>query len=259
MTSETPEKENETEVVEENTPVEASSAPASDVNFDDIKVKMALKGTVKRTELQGAIIDLGLEKDGLLHISQLSTEVVKNVTDVIKEGDEIEVYVLAVDKETKRVDLTLIQMPDVTWDEVKVGSTHTGTVERIEKYGVFVNIGAERPGLIHVSQLAQDYVKDPEDIVKVGDEIEAKVIGVNKRKKLIDLSVRALEEAENQVDVVDEEEEEFATAMEIALRKAMNDDGEFVKKGKGNKKRNKRKSRREQDDIIERTLRFNQD
>lgn len=290
MASLSPENETttETEVVEENTPAEneetvaaeasadpapveseevaetvAEAAPAqtapSNPSFADVKAKMALNGVVKSTELQGAIIDLGMEHNGLLHISQLSEKPVKNVTDVIKEGDSITVYVLAVDHKRGRIDLSLMQPPAVTWNEIKVGQTLEGTVARIEDYGVFVDFGAERPGLIHVSELAKGYVNSPSDIVKVGDSIEAKVIGVNKRKKQIDLSVRAMEVEEAVTIEADEDEEEVATAMEIALRKAMEASGGSMTLSKKQKKRDKNRSRKEQDDIIARTLKWNQE
>src|SRR5690349_929053 len=116
------------EVVDNPTPSEAAvtPAPASDetpstasdgghapLTFADLKPKMKVQGKVKRVELQGAIIDVGLEHDGLLHISQLSTETVKNVTDVVKEGDDVTAYILAVDAKKGRLDLTLIPMPEV--------------------------------------------------------------------------------------------------------------------------------------------------
>jgi len=228
-------------------------AEVQHTSFESIMPKQQLEGTVKRVELQGAIIDVGAERDGLLHISQLSSEPVKNVTDVVNEGDRVTVYVLAIDKKSGRLDLTLVKPPDVTWNEVQTGRVYIGTVERIEKYGVFVNIGAERPGLVHVSELSTEYVTDPAQLVKVGEELEVKVIGINKRKRQIDLSVRALE-ATPEPEI--EEDAEVITAMELALRRAM--DGEGGGKGGRDKKRRREKGRRNEDEIFERTLRLHQ-
>ena len=259
MTTETPSELAEEQV--ENTLEAVDSAPASEQSIrsiEDIAPKQKLKGKVKRVELQGAIIDLGLATDGLLHISQLRAEPVKNVTDVVKQGDEIVVYVLAADARAPRIDLTMIEPPAVTWQEIKVNQVYEGKVERIEKYGVFIDIGAERPGLIHVSELAHGFVSDPKDVVKVGDVISARVINVNKRKRQIDLSVRALEAPQVADIIEDEDEGEAVTAMEFALRRAMeqSDTGEML--SKKSKKRNKRKMRQEQQDIIARTLRLHQ-
>ena len=240
------------------------AAPANAVSsLDDVTPKMTLSGTVKATELQGAIIDVGLERDGLLHISQLSEEPVKNVTDVVKEGDAVTVFVLSIDKKSGRLDLTLVEPPDFTWNEIKLNQTHVGKVERIENYGVFVDIGAERPGLIHVSELTTDFVSDPNDVVKVGDSIEAKVINVNKRKKQIDLSVKALEMAELDAVMEAQDDEPFATSMEMALRKALEGgeiEGEPVKSRERKRRKKDRKKAKydAQQELFERTLRMHQ-
>src|SRR5688572_25157950 len=170
---------------------EVSGAPTT---IAELKPKMKLEGKISDIKLYGAFVDLGLERPGLLHISQLSAKKrVGNVSDVINVGDAVTVYVLDVDASKGRINLTLVQPPAMTWDEVKVGTVVKGKVTRIEKFGVFVDIGAERPAMVHVSELANDYVSSPEDVVKVGEEVEARVINIDKKKKQIDLSIRALE------------------------------------------------------------------
>lgn len=228
------------------TSVEATAPKA----IADLKPKTQLQGKVQAVKLYGAFVDLGLERPGLLHISQLSDKRVTNVSDVVKEGDSVTVYVLDVDKEKGRVNLTLIKPPAMTWDEVKVNTVVKGTVIRIEKFGVFVDIGAERPALVHVSELANDYVSSPEDVVKVGQEVEARVINVDKRKRQIDLSIRALEVVEA-TSYKDEEEDDALTAMALAFQQAQSQKNE----SKRDKKRRKHEERDEQDDIIARTLR----
>ncbi|MBZ0305158.1 MAG: S1 RNA-binding domain-containing protein [Anaerolineae bacterium] len=230
--------------------------------LDSLRPKMEVKGVVRRIELQGAIIDLGLKTPGLLHISQLSTKTVKNVSDVLKENEAITAYVLDVDKKSGRVDLTLIKPPAVTWDELKADQNYHGTVVRLESFGAFVDIGAERPGLVHVSELTTGYVSNPSDVVKVGDELEVKVIGVNRRKKQIDLSVKALEmQTAKQETAVSEEVEDMPTAMEVALRRALEGADMLPTKEQSRKKKNKRDrhNRYDQDDIIARTLRWQDD
>lgn len=233
-----------------------NSAPTT---IDQIAPKMQLKGIVKKVDLYGALIDVGVGRYGLLHISQLSEGHVNNVTDVVKEGDEVTVWVREVDRGKGRINLTMIEPPAVTWNDVEVGNVLTGKVVRLEKFGAFVDVGAERPGLVHVSELTQGYVGDPSEVVKVGDELEVKVIGVNRRKRQIDLSVRALEEpARKQQEQEQETAEEVPTAMELALRRAMEDSGmEFPERERaGKNKRRSKKSRRnvDREEIFARTL-----
>ena len=101
-----------------------------------------------------------------------------------------------------------------------------GSVVRLEKFGAFIEIGAERPGLAHISELTHDYVRSPEDAVKVGEEVEAKVIDFNRRKKQIKLSLKAMQEppVEETYEDEDAEPQETLTAMEIAYRRALGDE-----------------------------------
>lgn len=239
--------------VEETTPA---------LTIADLKPKMEVRGKVTKIELYGAFIDIGVGTDGLLHISQLSTERVKNVNDKVSVGDEITVWVRNVDVEQKRIDLTMIQPPDVAWNEIQVGQVLTGKVVRVEKFGAFVDVGAERPGMVHVSELASGYINSPSEVVKVGDELRVKVIKANAKKKQIDLSVKALEEKHEVPKEAEEDLGDVPTAMELALRQAMQGtemgaelmtarQSRSTRKGDG-KKQDKR--RQQQNEIFSRTL-----
>jgi predicted RNA-binding protein with RPS1 domain len=162
-----------------------------------IEPKMQFTGKVTKVSLAGAVIDIGLEKPAVLHISQIvaaDAAPVKRVEDVLKVNDEVKVWVKRVAKKDgeERVELTMIQPLALEWREIKVGDTVKGKVVRLEKFGAFVEIGAERPGLVHISEMAHGYVKVPGDVVKENDEIEAQVLEVNRRKKQIKLSMKAL-------------------------------------------------------------------
>lgn len=226
-----------------------TSAPGS---IDELKRGMELRGTIKRIELYGAFVDIGVGTDALLHISQLGKPNVRNVEDVVKENEEVTAYVLKVDKEEGRVALSLVKPPAVTWDSLKEGDRVAGKVVRLENFGVFVDIGAERPGMIHVSELADGFVKSPSDVVSVGQEIEARILKINRKKRQIDLTMKSVEEPVATV-FDDEEDEHLPTAMELALRRAMSQNEDSAE----DRKRKRKDSRvsRQQDDIIARTLR----
>jgi small subunit ribosomal protein S1 len=225
------------------------------VSTDNLKTGMALKGIVKRLELYGAFVDVGVGQDGLLHISQLGKTRVRNVEDVLKVGDEITVYVLKVDKDAGRVALSLVEPPAMTWDQLQEGQTVTGRVVRIEKFGIFVEIGAERPGMVHVSELAEGFVESPSDVVSVGQDVEARILKVNRKKRQIDLTMKDQNRHSYEADVADNEEEaeEMPTAMAMAFRRAMESQEDADEAARKNKKRGDSSS--EQDDIIARTLR----
>ncbi len=162
-----------------------------------IEQKMQFTGKVVKVSLAGAVIDIGIGKPAVLHISQIvatDSDGVKRVEDVLKENDEVNVWVKRVSKKDgeERIELTMIQPLALEWREIKVGESVKGKVVRLEKFGAFVEIGAERPGLVHISEMAHGYVKVPGDVVKEGDEIEAQVLEVNRRKKQIKLSMKAL-------------------------------------------------------------------
>ena len=159
----------------------------------EIKPKMHFTGKVMKVSLAGAAIDIGQAKPAVLHVSQIvppTDEPIKRVSDVLQIGQEVEVWVKRVRED--HVELTMIKPLDLEWRDLKKGMTVRGKVVRLEKFGAFVEIGAERPGLVHISEMAHGYVKQPSDIVKEDDEVEAQVLDVNRRKKQIKLSMKAL-------------------------------------------------------------------
>ncbi len=169
---------------------------AADTNRT-IEPKMKFTGKVVKVSLAGAVIDIGLGKPAVLHISQIVSEnntPIKRVEDVMKINDEVNVWVKRIAKKDgeDRIELTMVAPLALEWREIKVGDAVKGKVVRLEKFGAFVEIGAERPGLVHISEMAHGYVKVPGDVVKEGDEIEAQVLDVNRRKKQIKLSMKAL-------------------------------------------------------------------
>ena len=166
----------------------------SDSTTPELKPKVKFTGKVLKTSLAGAVMDIGVGKPAVIHVSQLVSptgQAIKSVKEVLQEGQEVEVWVRKVKED--RIELTMIKPLDLDWHEIKKDMVVKGNVVRVETFGAFLEIGAERPGLIHISELAHGYVRTPGDVVKEGDELEAQVIDVNKKKKQIKLSLKALQ------------------------------------------------------------------
>jgi small subunit ribosomal protein S1 len=239
------------EAVEESYEEIEESGPSS---IRDLQRKMRLEGTVSRVELFGAFVDVGVGTDGLVHISQLSAERVNRVSEVVSEGDRVTVWVLGVEPAKKRIDLTMIEPAAVDWDEIRAGQVYTGRVKRVERYGAFVDIGVTRDGLVHVSEITSDYIQDPKEYVKVGDEVQVKVLKVDNKRRRIELSMKELEEhlsADEDEDTL----EEAPTAMELAWRDAQSTD----EIDRSEERRKKTRQQLKEDDIYARTLRLRSD
>lgn len=220
----------------------------------DLEPKMQLKGKVTNVELFGAFVDVGAETDGLIHISKLKRGRVNRVEDVVNIGDEVQVWVHRVEPETGRFELSMLKPVDLEWKAIKPNTKVEGKVVRIEKFGVFVDIGAERPGLVHISEMSTEYVRDPHDLVSVGDQVEVKILDVNRRKRQIRLTMK--DQVEVQEEIPEEViEEEVATAMEFALRKALQQTEDAPEKTQmKSASSGKQKGAEELEDILSRTL-----
>jgi len=164
------------------------------------EAKTKIKGKIAKITIGGAIVDLGPDQlPGVIHISQLQKEHLTKVEDAVEVGQEVDVWVRRAKKD--RVELTMIEPLGLEWREMKPEMTIKGKIERLETYGAFVDIGAERPGLVHVSEIAHGYIKNPSQVVKVGDEVDVMILEVNRRKKQIRLSMKAtLPEPEESLD-----------------------------------------------------------
>lgn len=219
-------------------------------SIHDLQPKMCLQGTVKKIELYGAIVDIGLERPGLIHISQMGDRRVEKVSDVLHVGDKVTVWVTSVDPSSGRVGLSLTKPPAVEWRDLSEGQTYVGRVVRIERYGLFVDIGAERPGLLHVHEMGHRFVRQPSEMFREGDEVEVRILQVDRRKKRIDLSM----EDRTDTPVEEEDEEPVATLMETAFRRAQEEQQRERRRERGQRKEARRRAEAELDDILSRTL-----
>jgi ribosomal protein S1 len=242
--------------------IESTAAP---LRIEDLQRKTKVTGKVTRIELYGAFIDIGVGTDAVIHISQLGQKV-NRVSDVINVGDEVTVWIDKVDPESGQILVGMQEPLAVEWDDLNEGQVYTGKIVRLENFGAFVDIGAEKEGLVHVSELSHDYIKHPSQAVSVGDEVQVKVLGASKRKRRINLSIKALldrpvsETNEGSFDDIEFEEDELSpTAMEIAFRQATGESMDSIRRGQrknSRQNRNSRKNRRMQDDVIRRTLNY---
>ncbi len=189
------------------------------MKLTDLKADDAVQGKVSSIKVAGAFVDVDAESEGFVHLSRLLPRS-NRIEDVLTVGQELELWVHKVDPKAKRLELTMVRPTRLKWDQIKAGLRIFGSVTRLEKFGAFVDIGAERDGLVHVSEMSDGYVRDPSEIAKVGDEVEVAVLEVDRGKRQVRLTMNiSLEELME--DVEEEEEEELPTAMELALRQAM--------------------------------------
>ena len=190
--------------------LEGDQAKKREEFFETVEVGKEYTGTVKSLENYGAFVDLG-GVDGMVHVSELSWKRIHNPAEVLKVGDEITVFVKDFDKEKGRISLGYRREEDNPWNLIKtyeIGSEFEAPIVSVTKFGAFARILPELDGLIHLSELSTEHVDDPGKIVKVGDVVKVRLIGVDEEKKRISLSMLA------------EGEKEAARAAKRAAREA---------------------------------------
>jgi len=168
----------------------------------------------------GAFVDIGLGRDGLIHISELGEGFVDNVNTVVAVGDEITVWVKSVDQTRNRISLTMVepQGQPVTLEELEPGMVLDGTVEGVVNFGAFVDVGAPVNGLVHISEMGEGYIRRPQSIVSPGDGIKVRVLEVDPQHRKISLSMKGFDEP----DVDSESDREpTMTAMQFAWQQAL--------------------------------------
>ena len=160
-------------------------------------VGTVISGAVRNLTPYGAFVALEEGIDGMIHVSDMSwTRKINHPSEVLKKGDVVEARVLNIDKENQRVSLGIKQLETDPWESIdarfKVGDLVAGTVAKIASFGAFVNLDGDIDGLIHISQLSEEHVERVKDVIKVGDDIKARVIKVDKVERRIGLSIKAV-------------------------------------------------------------------
>ncbi len=184
-------------------------------------------GTVKSLTAFGAFVDIG-GIDGLIHISELSWNKIKHPSEIVKEGDVVKVYIKDLNAETKKISLGYKRAEDNPWviaqNNIHVGDVITCKIVRMMPFGAFAEIMPNVDGLIHISQIADKRIGKPEDVLEIGQEVQAKVTDANWETKKISLSIRALIEPE----VTEEKEEAPAPAAPVFEEDAPVDIEKFI-------------------------------
>jgi small subunit ribosomal protein S1 len=186
-------------------------------------VDMLVEGKVRNLTNYGAFIELEEGIDGLLHVSDMSwTRKISHPNEMLEKGQAVKCKILSVDQERRRIALGLKQMDDDPWStnipaKYQPGQVVAGTVTKITNFGVFVGLEDGLEGLLHISELADHKVENPEDVVKVGDKIDVKILRVDTDERKIGLSRKRVEWAED--DGVESPEVAAASATPAAKEK----------------------------------------
>ncbi len=185
-----------------------------------VEVDKHYQGVVKSLTSYGAFVDIG-GVDGLCHISELSWSNIKHPSEVVNVGDTIDVYVKSYDPEKQKVSLGYKKDEDNPWEKLKneipVGTEFTAPVVSITKFGAFLRILPGVDGLVHISEISRDRVNKVSDVLKVGDEVRAKLLGVDFDRKRISLSMKACldEVAEDLGSIAETVSETAGTVAEV--------------------------------------------
>ena len=180
--------------------------------MQELKENDTVKGKVARLTNFGAFIDLG-GVDGLVHISQISYDHVKNPADILSVGEEVDVKILSVDEEAGRISLSIKDTLPGPWDNIEeraaVDTVLDGTVKRLTSFGAFVEVYPGVEGLVHISQISHNHIATPHEVLSEGQEIKVKVLDLNTEDQRLSLSIKALEDKPQQQSKPAEEKYEM--------------------------------------------------
>jgi small subunit ribosomal protein S1 len=194
------------EIDQENNKVILSQKDVLDAEFQvkkqqlisEIKIGQLMEGSIQRLTTFGAFVDLG-GIDGLVHVSELSWSHVEKPSDVVKEGDQVQVRVLKVDTTNDRISLSIKQAQPGPWEQVentfKTGEIVEGKVRRLAAFGAFVEIAPGVEGLVHISQISYKHIGTPHEVLTEGQTVQVKILEINSDDKRVSLSIKETEEA----------------------------------------------------------------
>src|ERR1700687_4813808 len=225
--------------------------------WDEIEHKFTIgsrvKGKIRNMTAYGAFVELDEGIDGMIHVSDLSwTRKINHPSEVFKKGDEVEAEVIDIDKTNQRISLGIKQLSDDPWKNIdekyKIGDLVKGKVTKLASFGAFVQLQDDIDGLVHISQLSEDHVAKVKDVLKVGQEVEARVIKVDKVERRIGLSIKAANYSEEELKRESEAFDNLRPGEDmVGLEKAFEAAEEDYRPGEGKKKEPKeaKESKRE--------------
>lgn len=188
-------------------------AAASEAFWSQAEEGQSYHGVVKSLTNYGAFVDIG-GVDGMVHISELSWKRIKHPSDVLAVDQEVDVYIKSLDKENKKISLGYKKEEDNPWEILRrdypVGTVVDSKIVGLTTFGAFSTVIPGIDGLIHISQIANQHINHPSDILKVGEEVKAKITAIDFEKSRVSLSIRALLEPEETVEEQAEEPAEEA-------------------------------------------------
>lgn len=200
-------------------------AKVTDINLDEQKISLSMrqtesnpwdtiqeryplnarvKGTVRNLTAYGAFVEIEEGIDAMIHVSDLSwTRKINHPSEMLKKGDEIEAQVLGIDKQNQRISLGIKQLGSDPWENIdrhyKVGDLVKGKISKIASFGAFVQLEDEIDGLVHISQIQEERVNKVKDVLNIGDDVEARVVKVDRGERRIGLSIKAATYSEEQL------------------------------------------------------------
>jgi small subunit ribosomal protein S1 len=165
-----------------------------------------IKGKVRNMTSYGAFIEIENDIDGMIHVSDMSwTRKINNPAELLKVGEEVEAIILAITPEQQRISLGMKQIEEDPWkiiEEIyKIGAIVKGEISKITAFGAFVELSHKIDGLIHVSQISDEHIERVKDVLKVGDEVSARVIKIDKVDRRIGLSIKAAKKEYSKEDL----------------------------------------------------------
>ncbi len=165
-----------------------------------------IKGKVRNMTSYGAFVEIETDIDGMIHVSDMSwTRTINNPNEILKVGDEVDAVILDIDPQQQRISLGLKQTEDDPWSTIeklyKIGDTVKGKVTKITAFGAFIELSHKIDGLVHISQISKDRVEKVKDKLALNQEIEARVIKIDKEERRIGLSIKALDESFTEADL----------------------------------------------------------
>ncbi len=175
-----------------------------DASEEKYAVGTNVKGKVRNLTSYGAFVELEEGLDGMIHVSDLSwTRKINHPSELLKKGDEIKAQVLEVDRENQRISIGVKQLTKDPWEDInsiyKVGQVVTGKVTKLASFGAFIGLEHDMDGLVHISQISEERVDKIKNALELGQEVEARVIKIDRSDRRIGLSIKAAEYDEEQL------------------------------------------------------------